>query len=545
MKRLTDKTIYYHGRIATFDPAQPQAEALAVEQGRITAVGTTEQILLDHGRAQVKKVDLEGGYVYPGFVDSHLHLSGVGERENGLDLGACQSKEEMLQLIRARVGKAKAGEWILGMGWDEHRLDGGVPTLRELDEVSPHHPVFLTRVCFHTYLVNSSAYAAAGVKAETDDPKDGSFGRDARGQLNGWVYEQASQPFYAAKPLPTYQEKKERIRQAMRLALASGLTGGHSEDLRYVGNIRELIRLYRELAEEGVKFRTHHLLYHPHLSELSELTAEELAPDSWFSLGAVKIFADGSIGARTALLSEPYADDPLQCGIAIHDQEELKELARRAASYGRPIAVHAIGDEAARRVIETIEYISAQNGRLRHRLIHGQFLRADLIARLQRLHAVVDIQPRFVASDFPWVIERVGKQRTTHAYAWKTLLRAGILCAAGSDAPIEPLHPLWGVHAAVTRRRLEDPSDHPGYLPEQKLTPFEAIRLFTQGSAYAEGQEHERGLIAVGRWADLTVYDCDLFTSPPEEWLEAKTLWTVVNGEVAYRGGQKRKKENR
>ncbi|MFC7441198.1 amidohydrolase [Laceyella putida] len=534
---MTDKTIYYHGRITTLNPAQPRAEALVVERGRIAAVGGTEQILLDHGRAHVNKVDLQGGYVYPGFIDSHLHLSGVGQRLRWLDLGPCQSKTEMLRAIKAQVAQAKEGEWILGMGWDEHRLHGGVPSLRELDEASPYHPVFLARVCFHAYLVNSAAYAAAGVTEGTDDPEDGLFGRDAAGRLNGWVYEQASQPFYGAHPVPSYQEKKETIRQAMRLALASGLTGGHSEDLRYIGNIAELIRIYRELVDEGVKFRTHHLLYHPYLNGLRELAAEELAPDPWFSLGAVKMFADGSIGGRTALLSEPYADDPHQVGVAIHELAELKELALQAASFGRPIAVHAIGDEAAARVIATMEQVPVQGNALRHRLIHGQFLRADLISRLQRLDVVVDIQPRFVASDFPWVLERVGERRITYAYAWKTLLQAGIPCAAGSDSPIEPLHPLLGLHAAVTRRRLEEPSDHPGYLPEQKLRPLEAMRLFTQGSAYAEGQENERGLIAVGRWADLTVYDRDILTCPAEEWLAAETLWTVVNGEVAYSGG--------
>jgi predicted amidohydrolase YtcJ len=533
---MNGKTIYYHGRITTLDPSQPLAEAAVVERGRIVAVGETKQLLLDHGRAQVNKVDLQGGYVYPGFVDSHLHLSGVGQRLRWLDLGTCRSKAELLQAIKRRVVTSKEGEWILGMGLDENRLQGGAPTLEELDEASPHHPVLLARVCLHAHLVNSAAYRAAGITEATAPSEGGVFGWDGNGRLNGWVYEQASQPFYAAQPAPSYHEKKETIRQAMKQALACGLTGGHSEDLRYIGNVGELVRIYRELVDEGVKFRTHHLLYHPYLAELDELEPTELAPNPWVRLGAVKIFADGSIGGRTALMSAPYADDPSQIGVAIHEQAELLDLARRAAAYGRPIAVHAIGDEAARRVIETMEQVPAPAGELRHRLIHGQFLRADLIARLHRLDVVVDIQPRFVASDFPWVLERVGEQRIAYAYAWKTLLETGIPCAAGSDAPIEPLHPLLGMHAAVTRRRLEDPDTHPGYLPEQKLQPLAALRLFTQGSAYAEGMEKERGVIAVGRWADLTVYDRDLLQCPAEEWIEAKTVCTVVNGQMAYDG---------
>jgi predicted amidohydrolase YtcJ len=172
---------------------------------------------------------------------------------------------------------------------------------------------------------------------------------------------------------------------------------------------------------------------------------------------------------------------------------------------------------------------------LRHRLIHGQILRPDLIERLKRPDVVVDIQPRFVASDFPWVMERIGKERAEYAYAWKTLLAAGVACAGGSDAPIEPIHPLWGVHAAVTRRRPEDPEDHPGYLPREKLDRLQALLLFTQGSARAAGEEHERGTLSVGKQADLSVFDRDILACRPDELLEAKTMFTVVNGVVAYK----------
>jgi predicted amidohydrolase YtcJ len=280
------------------------------------------------------------------------------------------------------------------------------------------------------------------------------------------------------------------------------------------------------------------LIYHPYLMELEESGWKAGEGDDWFRIGALKIFADGSIGGRTALLSEPYADDPGNVGLAIHEEEELGELATQAVKRGMPIAVHAIGDAAVERVLRVMADHPLKPGnpsRLRHRLIHAQFLRPDLIERLKRLEVVVDIQPRFVASDFPWVLKRVGMKRAPYAYTWKTLWDAGVQVAGGSDAPIEPFHPLLGIHAAVTRRRLDDPKEHPGYGPEQKLTPIQALHLFTKGSAYAAGEERERGTLSVGKFADLTVYERDILTVEPDELDRVQTLFTVVNGRIGYR----------
>jgi predicted amidohydrolase YtcJ len=494
-------------------------------------------MLLDFGRANSEKVDLMGGYAYPGLADSHIHLSGVGQKMRMLDLSLCRSKEEMLNAIKKRVQEAKEDEWILGLGLDEHRLGGEVPDLKELDEISAGHPLFLTRVCFHAHLVNTAAYRLAKIGEDQPDPEGGAFGRDESGRLNGWVYENAAQAFYAARPKPNLSEKKDTIRQAVKAALASGLTAVHTEDLRFFGSVAELIEVYRELIEEGLYLRTHQLIYHPYLDELDESGLKAGAGDEWFRIGAMKIFADGSIGGGTARLSEPYADDPGNMGLLIHEDEELNELARQAVKRNMPIAVHAIGDEAADRVIGVMERhpLSVRSERrLRHRLIHGQFLRKDLIERLAKLEVVVDIQPRFVASDFPWVLERVGMKRALYAYAWKSLLDAGVRLAGGSDAPIEPLHPLLGIHAAVTRRRLEEPSDHPGYFPAQKLTPSQALQLFAVGSAMAAGEERERGTLAVGKYADMTVVDRDLLTVNPDELLQTQTVYTISNGKIAY-----------
>ncbi|TCS95102.1 amidohydrolase [Hazenella coriacea] len=529
------QTIFHHGHIVTLDPTCPQAEAVVVENGKIIAMGSNKEMENLFHQGHVQRVDLEGGYVYPGLVDSHMHLSGLGQKCQMLDFTHCRSKTDLLEKMKERASMINPGEWIIGVGWDENRMGGEVPSLAELDEAFPYHPVFLSRICYHAYLVNTCAYRKAGVTEDQSDPEDGSFGRDLSGKLNGWVYENASFIFNQAQPEPSYQDKKETMRIAMKKALACGLTAVHSDDLRYIASVEELIRICQELYEEGIFLRTHHLVYHPYLLEIDRLSPQERQGNEWFRLGACKIFADGAIGGRTALLSEPYADDPNNQGMAIHEQVELLHLTQQAAQRNMPIAVHAIGDEAVDRVIQAMKAYSIQGSGLRHRLIHAQVLRADLVRELEEMDDVaVDIQPRFVASDFPWVLERVGEKRSAFAYAWKTLHQAGIVCAGGSDAPIEPVNPLLGIHAAVTRRRLEDSVDHPGYLPEQKLAALEALMLFTKGSAYAEGEEHRRGTISVGKQADFSVFDRDLLTGDVDELLKAQTLQTIINGKIAF-----------
>ncbi len=534
---MKETVIFYNGHIRPVASPFP-LEAVVVKKGRIAAIGDSESILLDHGRRDVQLVNLEGGYVYPGLVDSHLHLSGVGQKRRWLDVSACHSKEELLQRIRLRSGKTRPGQWILGMGWDENEMQGQIPTLDELDEASGDHPLFLVRICHHACLVNRIAYQMAGIGEDEPDLEQGAWGRDERGRLNGIIYENASQVFYDIQPKPDYTEKKETIRLAMQEALACGLTGVHTEDLRYIESVEEMIRIYRELNEEGVLLRTHHLIYHPYLEELADSPWAAGDGDEWFRLGAAKIFADGSLGGRTALLSQSYLDEPCQRGIAIHDTGELTCLAKKAAEMGMPVAVHAIGDEAVANFLRAVEanpLAAVKNNRLlRHRLIHGQLMRLDLIRKMRGMPIAADIQPRFVASDFPWIMERIGEELMPFAYAWRTLLQAGVNCAGGSDAPIEPIHPVWGIHAAVTRRAPDEPL-HPGYLPEQKLSVLQALSLYTRGSAYAAGEEKERGRLETGCFADMTIYDQDLFETDPDEWGHVQTLMTVVNGNISYR----------
>lgn len=509
-------------------------DAVYTERGKIAAIGRTGDLKLQLAGRQYQTVDWDGAHVLPGLADSHLHLGMQGMKLDRLDFTGVSSKEEMLRMIARRAEETAPGEWILGLNWNENDFERKeAPEIGELDAVSGGHPVFLTRTCFHAYLGNSLAFRLAGVSEQTPDTSSGAYGRDEAGRLNGWIYEDAGRPFEAVQPAPSYADLKAAMRRACLHALSLGLTAGHTEDLRLLGSVDTMLRIHKELREEGIYFRTHQLLYHAFLEEAEESGLRPGEGDEWLRIGAVKLFSDGAIGGRTALLSRPYSDAPHTSGIAIHTRDELMAIAARARKRSFPIAVHAIGDAAADLTLSAMESVPLPQGApLPDRFIHAQVLNAGLVERMRSLRLIADIQPRFVASDFPWVLDRVGEERSGYLYAWNSLMSAGIVCAGGSDAPIEPLNPFLGLHAAVTRRKPGE--THSGYLPEQKLTVSQALKLFTEGSAAAAAEGHERGAVAEGMRADFTVVDRDILSGDPETLLSVGTRMTVVNGKVAY-----------
>ncbi len=524
-------TWFYGGR-SPYPGQGEQSVSIYCEEGRIRAVGSDRELELLLGGRNAVRVNLDGGYVLPGLTDCHMHLSMQGMKLAALDFSGASSKEEMLGLLKQRAEKTPPGEWILGLNWNENAFQPAVaPTRDELDAVTTRHPVLLTRVCYHSMLANTEAFRCAGVSEDTADPASGSFGRDEGGVLNGRIYEDAGAVFQTAVPKPDYAEKKANIRRAAQYALSLGLTAVHTDDLRYLGEVDTLLRIHRELREEGILLRTHQLVNYTHLAEAKALGLQAGSGSEWLRIGAAKMFADGVLGGRTAWLSEPYADAPGQSGYPIHTPEAFAAIVTEAREAGYPVAVHAIGDAAVDLVLTELERQPLpQAAGLPDRLIHVPVLRGDQLARMGRLRLAADIQPPFVTGDYPWVLERLG-QRAVHRYAWRTLLSAGIPCGGSSDAPIEPLSPLYGLYTAVARRKPGE--THTGYEPGEKLSLAEAIRLYTYGSAQTAGEERERGLLAPGYGADFTVVDRP-FADDPEEWLGMQVRRTVVNGQTAF-----------
>ncbi|AOZ91054.1 amidohydrolase [Paenibacillus crassostreae] len=516
---------WWNGTIYTMQNEGDTVEVVYTEHGIIVATGSKEVIEVEYDGQIEEWVDLQGGTMFPGFVDSHMHLIGYGETFLKLDLSNMNSKEEVLQAIADRSVTVPRGSWIIAEGWNENRwLDASPITRDQLDAIAPHHPVLLRRICRHLLVVNTPAMKAVPIDTERTE-----YG------IHSGIFKDSDQDIILnAVPQVTESYIQEALRVAIQHAWSQGVVGGHTEDLSYYGSCSNVLRVYQKVIhEDSMNFRAHLLVHHSVVGEWRNADEKLLTKSSYLEFGAMKIFADGALGGRTALLSIPYADEPSTNGLAIHSDEELAQLVSQARSYGLPIAVHAIGDLAAEKVIAAIERHPACDGAI-DRLIHGQILGGSTIERMKNLPLVIDIQPTFVASDFPWVVDRIGQDTDLQLYAWKTLLDHGLRCAGGSDAPIEQVSPLFGMHAAVTRMKPDD-STETIYQLEERLSMFEAISLYTTGSANASGHEYDRGKIREGYSADFTILTMDPFLNKPSKLLTDCIGMTVVGEKVVYR----------
>ncbi|MDZ5472524.1 amidohydrolase [Bacillus sp. 31A1R] len=526
--------IWFNGHIYTLQAEGHKVEALFTKGDKIVDLGSKDELERKYHHEIVEQHDLEGATLLPGFVDSHMHLIGHGEKLMKLDLASYTSKSDLLLAVGEYAKKIAEGEWIIGEGWNENLWDVSEPITRfDIDQVVQNRPVILKRVCRHVISASSDAMRLAGITEDTVSPLGGVIDRDKNGAVNGLFKEQAQELILKAIP----QATEEYLRNAMSLAIKDahklGLTGGHTEDLNYYGGFERTYNTFRRVIEEdNIPFRAHLLVHHEVSDDFQTAGGSFQAGNEFIEFGAIKIFADGSLGGRTALLSHPYADDPTTSGLAIYTQEQLNEIVKKARRLNMPIAVHAIGDLAFEMVLNAIEEYPLV-GEGRDRLIHAQILRRELIERIKGLPLILDIQPRFLASDFPWVVERVGEDYMGYCYAWKTLLNENLPCAGGSDAPIEPLNPLLGIHAAVTRTNIDDP-EKMVYNEKEALTVYEAVCLFTKGSAYAACHEHDRGILKEGYLADFTVLTEDIFKVNPHDIASIGVERTVIGGKIVF-----------
>jgi predicted amidohydrolase YtcJ len=526
-------TLWSGGTIYTLREEFETVEAVYVEGQNIKAIGSVKDIKQKYRNGITEEIDLDGSVMYPGFVDSHLHILGHGEKLLRLDLSDVTSPEKVKELLIEKAAESPEGEWIIGEGWNENNFpDRKIFHRDELDEIAADSPMMLTRVCRHAVLANSKALELAGIDDDTQDPPGGVIVRDAEGEATGYLLDNAQE--FVKQVIPTVSEVylQQALQRAIDDLISMGLVGGHSEDLHYYGGFVRTFEAYQNVIDgEKRKFRANLLVHNQVVSVMHEEGWKFGGGTDYLEFGAMKIFADGALGGRTALLSNPYNDVPETSGVAIHDPHELKSIIQKARYYKMPVAIHTIGDLALEYAIKAVEAHPPLQGQ-RDRFVHAQIVREDLIERLQYLPVILDLQPQFVTSDFPWVIERLGEERMAYSFAWKTLIDSGLHCAGGSDAPIESPDPLLGIHAAVARRKVED--EHEGYYPEQKLTVYEAVSLYTKGSAYAIGKENTQGQIAEGYKADFTVLNRDLFSIPIDDIPETNVKMTVIDNDIVY-----------
>ncbi|HEX2205187.1 MAG TPA: amidohydrolase, partial [Longimicrobium sp.] len=534
--------VFVNGKVFLADPGHTVVQALAVREGRVVAAGSDAEVRRHAGPA-TEVVDLGGRLVTPGFNDAHIHFASGGASLLAVDLLGTTSTAEIERRVTAAAARAQPGEWILGRGWDHTRLPaselgpGGWPTKEVLDRAAPRNPVLLSRVDGHTSWANSEALRIAGITRTTADPPGGEVVRDPRtGEATGILKESAEGLVGPHVPDPTPAQVRRSVRAALDLAARTGVTSVQTDaSLADVDAYRSL----RAADSLTVRVYAWFPLEQRVIDALKGQGITAGTGDEWLRMGMLKGYTDGTLGSRTAYMLEPFHDDPSTHGLAQYREGQLDSLVSAADAAGLQVILHAIGDAANRQALDAFERAARANGprARRHRVEHAQVLdRAD-IPRFRELGVIASMQPTHATSDMRWVETRIGRERAVEgAYAWRSLLDAGATVVFGTDFPVEPMPPVEGIYSAVTRQSREEPGVPPGgWLPEQRLSREEAIRLYTATPAHGEWQERVKGTLQPGMLADLVVWSADLLTIPDAEILKAEPTMTVVGGRVVYR----------
>ena len=531
---LAPDLILINAAVHTMDPAHPTAGAVAILGNRIAAVGSPQEI---RGLAapSTHVIDAGGKLVLPGFNDAHVHFLMGGFSLANVDVRDAQSPQEMARRLGDYARKLPKGRWILGGDWDHERWpDAPLPTREMIDAATPDHPVWINRLDGHMGLANSLALKLAGVTRETKDPPGGVIVRDAKtGEPTGVLKDAAEELVDRAVPAKTFEEKHIAARAATEHAAQVGVTS--LTDM----SAGEDVGLYQYMLEHSeLKTRIYAIRSIVSWETLAKTGVRAAFGSDMLRIGGLKGFADGSLGSSTALFFEPYSDTPNTRGLLFDQMLPEGIMLKRvegADKLGLQIMIHAIGDEANKRILDIYQQAADKNGPRdrRFRIEHAQHLRASEIPRFGKQKVVASMQPYHAADDGRWCDKRIGPERSKGTYAFRSLLENGAVLAFGSDWTVAPLNPMEGLKAAVTRQTLD--GKHPnGWHPEQKLTLDEAIRAFTVGSAYAEFAENVKGTIAPGKLADLVMLDRDLYAVPPTEIDQARVLLTVMDGRIVH-----------
>ena len=528
------QTILHNGSIYTLDEERPRISALAISYGRVVALGS-DTYIRGLATANTTQIDLAGRTVLPGLTDAHLHWEAQARSLSAVDVFEVPSKAIALERVKQRAEMTSAGEWISGHGWAQDLWeDRGFPTKSDLDQVAPDNPVILKAKSGHASWVNSRALQLAGITGSTSDPEGGQILRDASGEATGILLETASDLARDKMPNPSSEQLADMMTAAQELALKCGITMIHDFD---EPSCLAALQILRERGD--LKLRVLKQINQRWLDAAIDSGIRTGFGDDWIRIGALKLFADGALGPKTALMFEAYAGEPDNYGMILVDKEEMVEYASRASSYGLPTSVHAIGDKAVHDVLDVLESVRAEEAARReprssrrHRIEHVQIIHPRDIGRLAQLDVIASMQPIHAMSDRV-TADRYWGERTAYAYNPRIQLDQGARIAFGSDAPVEPLNPWLGIHAAVTRQRDGLPVG--GWHPEARLSLRESLLGFTQGPAYAAGMEDRLGKLAEGYLADLIVLDRDVHEIPADELAAVNVLGTMVDGKWRHR----------
>jgi predicted amidohydrolase YtcJ len=513
------------GPIYTGVAARPKAEAVAVKDGRIAYVGAKSGAEIG---PKTRVVDLKGAALFPGFTDAHAHLRGVGERELTLNLEGSKSAAEVTQRLKAWLAKVPPGRAVRGRGWIETGWpEGRFLNRDDLDAVAPDRVVILQRADGHAVTANTAALKAAGIDEKTPAPAGGQILKDANGRLTGMLVDKAMGLVGRLTPPPTEADKIAAYHEAFRVETAYGWTGVHNMSVDWAD-----VAILEAMAKRGeAPLRVYNAIDAVQAGPLFEHGARS-SPDGRITTRTIKLYMDGALGSRGAVLFHPYADAPTISGTYVTQPADMKPYLAKAKAANIQVATHAIGDKGNATVLDLYEEAGATPA-LRWRDEHTQIVRSADIPRFAKDGVIASMQPSHAIGDLHFAAARLGEERLKGAYAWKSLLNSGALVIGGTDAPVERGDPLIEFYAAVARKDLKGFSG-PDWHSEERLTREEALKLFTSSAAYARFAEKDLGTLEVGKRADLTAFSVDLMTAPEAAIPKGHATLTVVDGKVVF-----------
>ncbi|MCK5148705.1 amidohydrolase [bacterium] len=531
--------VVLNARIITLDSQNPEACALAVIGEKIVAIGSKRQIspAIEEGRTKV--IDAGGRLLIPGFNDAHLHFLGGSQSLMNLDFRYIDDPLIIQKMVARRVTEVRPGELIRGRGWDHELFPGGVwPTKELLDVVSPDNPVVLSRTDGHSIWVNTYAMRQSGISKNTPVPDGGTIVKDPiTGEPTG-IFKEAAENLIKVRSAYPLSPTDQHLRAVE--ALETGLAEARQRGLTSFSHLNMGFELFQQFKDQGrltsrVTINMWLTDDATRLDEYEHLRSQYPATGDWIRSGYLKDFMDGTLGSGTAFMFEPFSDDSTTSGLAQMSYEELERKVVAADARGFQVGIHAIGTKANHWILNAYERASEINGRrdARHRIEHAQLLTDDDIPRFGELDVIASMQPTHCITDKRFAEKRLGMARCEGAYAWQKLLGTDAHVAFGTDWPVEPLNPMEGIYAAVTRKdRGGEPGE--GWYPDQRLSMEKAIELYTAGSAYAEFTEDRKGRLKVGFLADFIILDQDLFVIPAEEIMNTQVMQTIVGGKIVY-----------
>ncbi len=525
-----DSLTLINARIFTLDETAPEISGLVIENGKISHILNGAEG--KESPAKRNYLDLGGRIVLPGLIDSHLHLRKYAETLTKVNCET-KNKADCLERVRERALTTPPGKWILGHGWNHNSWVKGYGTATELDQVAPNHPVYLTGKSLHVSWANTRAMSLAGISNSTQDPPGGVLQRDSDGNATGILFEDAVKLIEGIIPIPTDEEVGSSIMKAQESLWKMGLTGVHDFD-------RELcLKALQLLNQEGqLHLRVLKSIPSEFLDKAIQLGYMTGAGNDWLWFGGVKEFMDGALGPQTAAMLEPYQGSS-ELGMLLKSQEEIIHLGQKAAKNGLSLSIHAIGDLANRTLLNSLEAIRSYEKEsglnpLPHRIEHVQLLHPADLPRIAKLNIIASMQPIHATSDMEMADAFWGERAAT-SYAPKSQFDQGALVIFGSDAPVENPDPWLGIHAAVTRQRIDGTPGQDGWQPQERVTLHQALSAFTINAARAAMREKSQGKLAPGYWADLIVLDKNPYECPAGDLPGIQPQGTMVAGKWVFR----------